>query len=110
LRSDRRLTEGINLLIPWFERPVIYDIRARPQQINSHSGSKGLLLFKPSLLIRSLDLQIVQISLRVLYRPDPVFLPALYRKLGLGLFNLTNFILFVFTPSKIMLNEFCRLS
>jgi len=42
LKQDRRLTEGLNILIPWFERPVIYDIRARPQQLNSHSGSKGM--------------------------------------------------------------------
>jgi regulator of protease activity HflC (stomatin/prohibitin superfamily) len=41
INKDRRLTEGLNLLIPWFERAVVYDIRARPQQINSHSGSKG---------------------------------------------------------------------
>lgn len=68
MKKDRRLTEGLNILIPWFERPVVFDIRARPQQLNSHSGSK--------------DLQMVQISLRVLYKPDPLALPEIYRQLG----------------------------
>ena len=54
LNSDRRLTEGLNILIPWFERAIVYDIRARPQQINSHSGSKGTALFFKSILLTSL--------------------------------------------------------
>lgn len=29
-------------MIPWFERPVIYDVRARPSQITSTSGSRDL--------------------------------------------------------------------
>ena len=34
--------EGTHLMIPWFERPVIYDVRARPSQITSTSGSRDL--------------------------------------------------------------------
>ncbi|GMH36693.1 hypothetical protein BSKO_04566 [Bryopsis sp. KO-2023] len=34
--------EGTHLLIPWFERPIIYDVRAKPGLINSTSGSKDL--------------------------------------------------------------------
>ncbi len=29
-------------MIPWFERPVIYDVRARPSVIQSQSGSRDL--------------------------------------------------------------------
>lgn len=60
--------EGLNFVIPWFQRPVIYDIRTRPKLINSTSGSK--------------DLQMVEISLRVLYKPDSNHLPFIYRRLG----------------------------
>ena len=51
LNKSRRLTEGMNILIPYFERSVIYDIRARPQQITTQSGSKGWLndLMDPSI-------------------------------------------------------------
>lgn len=54
--------------IPWFQNPIIYDIRARPRKISSPTGSK--------------DLQMVNISLRVLARPDALRLPAMYRMLG----------------------------
>jgi prohibitin 2 len=59
---------GLNFVIPWFQRLVIFDTRTRPEMINSTSGSK--------------DLQMVQISLRVLFRPDPSHLSAIYRQLG----------------------------
>jgi prohibitin 2 len=60
--------EGWHLMLPWFERPIIYDVRTHPTVINSVTGSK--------------DLQMVNVSLRVLYRPDPSELPELYRTLG----------------------------
>lgn len=60
--------EGLNFILPWLQRAVIYDIRTRPQLINSQSGSK--------------DLQMVQISLRVLFKPDPNQLPFIFRRLG----------------------------
>lgn len=60
--------EGLHLRLPWFQYPIIYDIRARPRKISSPTGSK--------------DLQMVNISLRVLSRPDSAQLPAIYRQLG----------------------------
>ena len=54
--------------IPWFQRPIIYDIRARPKLLTSPTGSK--------------DLQMVNIGLRVLYRPEQQQLPSMYRLLG----------------------------
>jgi prohibitin 2 len=61
--------EGLNFLIPWFERAIIYDIRARPHTMTSLTGSK--------------DLQMVNISLRALAKPDPSRLPEIYRTMGL---------------------------
>lgn len=61
--------EGLRFIVPWLQRPIIYDVRTRPKLINSTSGSK--------------DLQMVQISLRVLFRPDSNQLQEVYRKLGM---------------------------
>ena len=34
--------EGTHLMIPWFERPIIYDVRVRPHLVESTSGSRDL--------------------------------------------------------------------
>eukprot|EP00599_Poterioochromonas_sp_BG-1_P005832 CAMPEP_0173149522 /NCGR_PEP_ID=MMETSP1105-20130129/10377_1 /TAXON_ID=2985 /ORGANISM="Ochromonas sp., Strain BG-1" /LENGTH=271 /DNA_ID=CAMNT_0014064407 /DNA_START=228 /DNA_END=1040 /DNA_ORIENTATION=- len=68
LDERTRLSEGINFVLPWLQRAIVYDIRTRPQPIDTQSGSK--------------DLQMVQISLRVLFKPDPENLGFIYRKLG----------------------------
>lgn len=60
--------EGTHLLFPWIERPIIYHVRAKPRVIPSLTGSK--------------DLQMVNITLRVLSRPDMDHLPEIYRTLG----------------------------
>jgi len=62
------LAEGLHFKLPWFQYPIIYDIRARPRKITSPTGSK--------------DLQMVNISLRVLSRPDASMLPHLHQELG----------------------------
>ncbi|XP_045615022.1 prohibitin-2 [Procambarus clarkii] len=62
-------TEGLHFRIPWFQYPVIYDIRARPRKITSPTGSK--------------DLQMVNISLRVLSRPVGTSIPIIHQTLGL---------------------------
>lgn len=55
--------------VPWFQWPTFYEIRARPKLLTSPTGSK--------------DLQMVNIGLRVLYRPIADKLPSMYRQLGL---------------------------
>jgi prohibitin 2 len=60
--------EGTHLLVPWFMRPILYDVRAKPRMIQSMTGSR--------------DLQMVNITLRVLSRPDVAELPQIYRELG----------------------------
>jgi len=61
--------EGLNFNIPWFERPIIYDIRTRPVNLQTLTGSK--------------DLQMVTIAIRVLHKPDQHKLVWIYRMLGL---------------------------
>lgn len=33
--------EGMHFMIPWFDMPIIYDIRPKPRMIQSLTGSKG---------------------------------------------------------------------
>lgn len=33
--------EGTHFLIPWVQKPIIFDIRSTPRQINTVTGSKG---------------------------------------------------------------------
>lgn len=61
-------SEGLHFRIPWFQYPIIYDIRAKPRLIKSPTGSK--------------DLQMVNIALRVLSRPEQFKLPTIYQTLG----------------------------
>jgi len=68
--GDKQHNPGLNLMLPWFERPIIFDIRARPYTMTSLTGSK--------------DLQMVNISCRALAKPDPFKLPEIYRTLGLN--------------------------
>ncbi|KLO15986.1 hypothetical protein SCHPADRAFT_870395 [Schizopora paradoxa] len=66
--SNEVYREGTHFLIPWFETPIVYDIRAKPRSIPSLTGTK--------------DLQMVNITCRVLSRPDTKALPTIYRELG----------------------------
>merc|ERR1719204_1891878 len=60
--------EGSHLVIPWCEWPIIFDVRTRPKELPSLTGTR--------------DLQYVNISLRVLYRPDTTKLPSILSKYG----------------------------
>lgn len=66
--SKEIYSEGTHLMIPWFETPITYDVRARPRNVSSLTGTK--------------DLQMVNITCRVLSRPDVAQLPQIYRTLG----------------------------
>lgn len=61
-------SEGLHFRVPWFQYPVIYDIRARPRKVSSPTGSK--------------DLQMVNIALRVLSRPMADKIPVIHQTLG----------------------------
>ena len=61
--------EGTHFRIPWLQTPHIFDVRIRPRNISSATGTK--------------DLQVVTINLRVLSRPEPEKLPLIFSTLGL---------------------------
>nr|XP_026690609.1 prohibitin-2-like [Ciona intestinalis] len=60
--------EGLHFRLPWFQYPIIYNIRSRPTRVGSPTGSK--------------DLQMVNINLRVLTRPEASSLPLITQTLG----------------------------
>ncbi|XP_059318060.1 prohibitin-3, mitochondrial-like [Lycium ferocissimum] len=61
--------EGTHFLIPWVQQPYIFDIRTKPHTFSSFSGTK--------------DLQMVNLTLRVLSRPQVSRLPDIFKTLGL---------------------------
>lgn len=61
--------EGYHLLIPFIQRPIIYDCRMKNNVFVSVCGTK--------------DLQIVSLKTRLISRPDSDNLPKLYRLLGM---------------------------
>eukprot|EP00808_Paulinella_micropora_P026201 g29902.t1 len=66
--SDYVYKEGTHIRVPWFQQPVIYDIRTKPTSIRSPTGTR--------------DLQTVDVSLRVLYKPAEDMLPEIHRRLN----------------------------
>ncbi|KAI9172150.1 prohibitin-2 [Paramyrothecium foliicola] len=66
--SPEIYNEGTHINIPWFETPIVYDVRAKPRNVASLTGTK--------------DLQMVNITCRVLSRPKVEALPQIYRTLG----------------------------
>lgn len=66
---DETVGEGTHFLIPWVQKPYIFDIRTRPHTFSSISGTK--------------DLQMVNLTLRLLSRPDTARLPVIVQNLGL---------------------------
>lgn len=60
--------EGTHFAVPWLQTPIIYDIRSKPRNVASLTGTK--------------DLQMVNISCRVLSRPDMNALATIHRTLG----------------------------
>lgn len=61
--------EGTHFLIPWLQKPYVFDVRTRPRSITSVTGTK--------------DLQMVNLTLRVLSKPDVEKLPTIFKLLGL---------------------------
>ncbi|XP_023530317.1 prohibitin-3, mitochondrial-like [Cucurbita pepo subsp. pepo] len=66
---DDTVGEGTHFLIPWLQKPFVFDIRTRPHTFSSISGTK--------------DLQMVNLTLRVLSRPEISRLPDIFKTLGL---------------------------
>jgi len=60
--------EGMHLKWPFLEQPILFDLRATARNIASSTGSS--------------DLQMINVSLRILSRPDPLKLSHIYQSLG----------------------------
>ena len=60
--------EGTHFRVPWLQTPHVMDVRTRPRTISSVTGTQ--------------DLQMVNISLRVLSKPDVAALPSIFKSLG----------------------------
>lgn len=65
---DETTGEGTHFLIPLLQYPYIFDIRTRPRSISTVTGTK--------------DLQMVNLTLRVLSKPDEQQLPTIFKTLG----------------------------
>jgi len=67
--GNRVFEDGIHFAIPILERPIIFDVRTRPESYSTNTGSK--------------DLQMVDLQVRVLHKPNPKDLQKIYRTLGM---------------------------
>ncbi|KNC49759.1 prohibitin-2 [Thecamonas trahens ATCC 50062] len=66
--KDQVMEPGMQFKIPFIEYPYIYDVRAKPYTYTSLTGSK--------------DLQMINVTLRVLAKPDARMLTQIHRKIG----------------------------
>ncbi|CAM9335745.1 prohibitin 1 [Lethenteron reissneri] len=66
--QDLVVGEGTHFVIPWVQRPIIFDCRSRPRNVPVVTGSK--------------DMQNVNITLRILFRPIASQLPKIYMSIG----------------------------
>jgi len=66
--KDYVYSEGMHPKVPFIEYPVHFDVRTRPRNVQSLTGSK--------------DLQMVNITLRVLSKPSIADLAFIYKRLG----------------------------
>lgn len=61
--------EGTHFLVPWLQKAIVFDVRTKPRNISTTTGSK--------------DMQTVSLTLRVLHRPEHVKLNEIYQRLGM---------------------------
>jgi prohibitin 1 len=66
--EDKVRGEGTHFKIPWLMQPKTYNIRLRPKQIQTTTGTK--------------DLQMVTIHVRLLFKPEIAGLPHIHKTLG----------------------------
>lgn len=82
--KEQVVNEGTHFLVPWLQKSIIYDVRTKPRNISTTTGSK--------------DLQMVSLTLRVLHRPEVQKLPKIYQ---------VRWFLFLFFAPAIEI-EICR--
>jgi len=68
--SDKIYGEGSHFMIPWFQYPTIFSIRTKPKDIQTETATK--------------DMQTVNLTLRLLYKPNFEKLPLIFKSLGVN--------------------------
>jgi prohibitin 1 len=68
--QEKTIGEGMHFFIPGVYKPIICEVRAQPKTVTSITGTR--------------DLQQIELSCRVLYRPIEEFLPALINNVGVN--------------------------
>ena len=63
--KEQVVNEGTHFLVPWLQKAITFDVRTKPRNISTTTGSK--------------DLQMVSLTLRVLHRPEVKNLPKIYQ-------------------------------
>uniref|UniRef100_A0A2K6CRD0 Prohibitin n=1 Tax=Macaca nemestrina TaxID=9545 RepID=A0A2K6CRD0_MACNE len=66
--QDIVVGKGTHFLIPWIQKPIIFDCRSRPRHVPVITGSK--------------DLQNVNFTLRILFPPVTSQLPRIFTSIG----------------------------
>jgi prohibitin 1 len=66
--KEQTYGEGTHFMMPYFYRPLLYNVRLRPKLIQTTTGTK--------------DIQTVTIHVRLLYRPEISKLPTIHKHLG----------------------------
>jgi len=68
--KQKVIKEGTHFRVPYFQSPIYFDVRTTPMNLRTETGSK--------------DLQKIQISVRVLYRPNQEKLKDIFTSYGLA--------------------------
>jgi prohibitin 1 len=63
------IAPGTHFYVPWLQRPHIFDVKMTPRNVKTETSSK--------------DLQPINITLRLLYRPQVANLPEIFKRFGL---------------------------
>lgn len=63
--KEEVINEGTHFLIPWLQKSIVFDVRTKPRNVATTTGTK--------------DLQMVSLTLRVLHRPVVKSLPKIYQ-------------------------------
>lgn len=82
--QDKVVNEGTHFLVPWLQKAIIYDVRTKPRNISTTTGSK--------------DLQMVSLTLRVLHRPEVQRLPKIYQVRCLAMSRTGTVVWLTITP------------
>lgn len=81
--------EGTHFLVPWVQKPIYFSVRSKPRRVPVVTGSKGhvtrcawVFIVICNFHVGDTDLQNVDITLRILFRPMESRLPYIFSNVG----------------------------